>query len=56
MTSETTIPLTDVLASGTDSPVRTVSIHTHGCKLNQSDSQTLTRQFVEAGVPGGWSI
>ena len=49
MTSETTIPLTDVLASGTESPARTVSIHTHGCKLNQSDSQTLARQFVEAG-------
>ena len=28
---------------------RTVAIHTHGCKLNQSDSQTLARQFREAG-------
>ena len=28
---------------------RTVSIHTHGCKLNQSDSQTLARQLADAG-------
>lgn len=28
---------------------RTVAIHTHGCKLNQADSQTLARQFLEAG-------
>ena len=28
---------------------RTVAIHTHGCKLNQSDSETLARQFLEAG-------
>ncbi|CAI8005942.1 Threonylcarbamoyladenosine tRNA methylthiotransferase MtaB [Geodia barretti] len=28
---------------------RTVAIHTHGCKLNQADSQTLARQFREAG-------
>ena len=27
----------------------TVSIHTHGCKLNQADSQVLARQFQEAG-------
>ena len=26
-----------------------VSIHTHGCKLNQADSQVLARQFQEAG-------
>ena len=30
-------------------PPRTVAIHTHGCKLNQADSQTLARQFREAG-------
>ncbi len=30
-------------------PPRTVAIHTHGCKLNQSDSQTLARRFREAG-------
>ena len=30
-----------------DSP--TVSIHTHGCKLNQADSQILARQFQQAG-------
>ncbi len=28
---------------------RTVAIHTHGCKLNQADSQSLVRQFREAG-------
>ncbi len=28
---------------------RTVAIHTHGCKLNQADSQTLARRFSEAG-------
>ena len=28
---------------------RTVAIHTHGCKLNQADSQVLARQFKEAG-------
>ena len=27
----------------------TVAIHTHGCKLNQADSQMLARQFQEAG-------
>ena len=49
MTSEPSIPHSDILAVRADSPARTVSIHTHGCKLNQSDSQTLARQFVEAG-------
>ena len=28
---------------------RTVAIHTHGCKLNQADSQVLARQFQAAG-------
>ena len=28
---------------------RTVAIHTHGCKLNQADSQALARRFQEAG-------
>ena len=32
-----------------ESQPRTVSIHTHGCKLNQSDSQTLARQLADAG-------
>ena len=27
----------------------TVAIETHGCKLNQADSQALARQFLEAG-------
>ena len=31
----------------TDAP--TVAIETHGCKLNQADSDTLARRFVEAG-------
>ncbi len=30
-------------------PQRTVAIHTHGCKLNQADSQGLARRFREAG-------
>ena len=28
---------------------RTVAIHTHGCKLNQADSQALARRFRQAG-------
>ena len=28
---------------------RTVAIHTHGCKLNQADSQEMARRFAEAG-------
>ncbi len=28
---------------------RTVAIHTHGCKLNQADSELLIRQFRDAG-------
>ena len=32
-----------------ESPQRTVAIHTHGCKLNQADSQVLARRFREAG-------
>ena len=28
---------------------RSVAIHTHGCKLNQADSQELARRFQEAG-------
>ena len=34
--------------TGSASP-RTVAIHTHGCKLNQADSDMLARQFAEAG-------
>ena len=36
-------------AVGLESSPRTVAIHTHGCKLNQADSQGLSRQFQEAG-------
>ncbi len=32
-----------------ESPQRTVAIHTHGCKLNQADSQSLARRFRQAG-------
>ena len=32
-----------------ESPQRTVAIHTHGCKLNQADSQALACRFREAG-------
>lgn len=27
----------------------TVAIHTHGCKLNQADSNALAQRFIEAG-------
>ena len=30
-------------------PLQTVSIRTHGCKLNQSDSDALARRFRDAG-------
>ncbi len=37
-------------ATGTGStPPATVAIHTHGCKLNQADSESLARCFAEAG-------
>ena len=36
-------------APETPAPGTTVAIHTHGCKLNQSDSQELARQFEAAG-------
>ena len=33
-----------------DRPIRgTVALETHGCKLNQSDTETLARQFQESG-------
>ncbi len=32
-----------------------VAIHTHGCKLNQADSQVLARQFQQAGFTVVWS-
>lgn len=32
-----------------DSPAPTVSIKTHGCKLNQADSEALADQFTQAG-------
>ena len=49
MSSETVSP--DRMESGGDAALSrpTVAIHTHGCKLNQADSQSLARQFGEAG-------
>lgn len=49
MASKTVSP--DPPATGADSapPKPTVAIHTHGCKLNQADSQSLARQFRDAG-------
>lgn len=35
--------------AGGNAAARRVAIHTHGCKLNQADSQALARQFREAG-------
>ena len=32
-----------------ETPPRTVAIHTHGCKLNQADSQSLVRRFQADG-------
>ena len=32
-----------------ETPNRTVAIHTHGCKLNQADSQALAQRFREEG-------
>ena len=39
------------VASGDDAATTrpSVAIHTHGCKLNQADSQSLARQFLDAG-------
>ena len=45
-----TQPLTGAGESGgSGEPQRTVSIRTHGCKLNQADSDALARRFIRAG-------
>ena len=49
MTSELLPAVPPTPAPDAESPPRTVAIHTHGCKLNQADSQTLARRFSEAG-------
>ncbi|NQW23636.1 MAG: tRNA (N(6)-L-threonylcarbamoyladenosine(37)-C(2))-methylthiotransferase MtaB [SAR202 cluster bacterium] len=41
------IPIEVVIPKGAAG--QTVSIHTHGCKLNQADSQVMARQFQQAG-------
>ena len=43
----TAVPLvTDPVVTG---PLGKVLIRTHGCKLNQADSDAIARQFIEAG-------
>ena len=49
MSSEPSEPAAMVLPDGAVTLRQTVAIHTHGCKLNQADSQTLAREFREAG-------
>ena len=39
-----------MVSTNRESRQRTVAIHTHGCKLNQADSQALARRFREAGI------
>ena len=49
MTSDTSIGEGFPPVAPAARPERTVAIHTHGCKLNQADSQDLARRFAEAG-------
>ena len=42
-------PQSSPLAPTGENAGRTVAIHTHGCKLNQADSELLARCFAEAG-------
>ena len=37
------------MISSSNVPRQSVAIHTHGCKLNQADSDLLARRFTEAG-------
>ena len=39
----------DLSTNRSNAVLGTVSIRTHGCKLNQADSQVLARQFAQAG-------
>ena len=48
MISNSTSPSGPAASDGV-APGRTVAIHTHGCKLNQADSELLGRCFAEAG-------
>ena len=32
-----------------ETSLKTVAIQTHGCKLNQADSEAMAHRFVEAG-------
>ncbi len=49
MASETSQPAPSMNGDNAAVSQPTVAIHTHGCKLNQADSQSLARQFRDAG-------
>ena len=49
MSSKSTGATAVEVTSSVAAQQKTVAIHTHGCKLNQADSQSLARQFREAG-------
>ena len=49
MASETSQPAPSTNGGNVTASQPTVAIHTHGCKLNQADSQSLARQFRDAG-------
>ena len=49
MANKTTRPFPSATVSDAAPTQPTVAIHTHGCKLNQADSQALARQFRDAG-------
>ncbi len=49
MASKTASPAPPATGDEPPPPQPTVAIHTHGCKLNQADSQSLARQFRDAG-------
>ena len=44
-----TLPDIEILPLAADRPPPSVSIETHGCKLNQADSNVLAREFAQAG-------
>ena len=44
-----TLPNGESLTISADSSTPSVSIETHGCKLNQADSNVLAREFAQAG-------
>ena len=44
-----TLPKAEILSLAADRPQPSVTIETHGCKLNQADSNVLAREFAQAG-------